>query len=44
MQNPKLYEQDFYAWAEEQAKHIRQNELNELDLVNLLDEVERGAA
>ena len=40
MQNPKLYEQDFYAWAEEQAKHIRQNELNELDLVNLLDEVE----
>ena len=34
------YHQDFYGWAQEQAKLLREHRLNELDLENLLEEVE----
>lgn len=38
--NTTLYERDFYAWAIEQAKLIKQKALGKLDLLNLLDEIE----
>ena len=31
----KLYDKDFYAWTQEQAKLIRQKALDKLDLVHL---------
>jgi hypothetical protein len=36
----KLYETDFYAWAEEQAARLRAREFDGLDLDNLIEEVE----
>jgi hypothetical protein len=35
-----LYEQDFYAWAREQAKSLRAGRYDELDLEHLTEEVE----
>jgi Domain of unknown function DUF29 len=35
-----LYEQDFYAWAREQATLLRAGRFDELDLEHLTDEVE----
>ena len=35
-----LYERDFFAWTQEQAKLIKEKSLDKLDLVNLLEEVE----
>lgn len=35
-----LYETDFYAWTVEQAKFLREGELNSLDLPNLAEEIE----
>ncbi|MGH6918206.1 MAG: DUF29 domain-containing protein [Geminicoccaceae bacterium] len=36
----KLYDQDFYVWAECQAELLRAGRLDELDLANLILEVE----
>src|SRR4051812_9998683 len=35
-----LYEGDFYAWTQEQARLLREQRWNDLDLDNLVDEVE----
>ena len=35
-----LYETDFYAWTQEQARLLRQRRWADLDLDNLIDEVE----
>jgi hypothetical protein len=35
-----LYERDLYAWAKEQAAHLRARRLEALDLPNLAEEVE----
>lgn len=35
-----LYEADFYAWTQEQARLLRERRWNDLDLDNLVDEVE----
>lgn len=34
-----LYNQDFYAWTQEQAKLIKENHLGDLDLTHLLEEL-----
>lgn len=38
--NSSLYEQDFYAWAQEQAKLLREGAWKCLDIVNLAEEIE----
>jgi Domain of unknown function DUF29 len=38
--SPTLYEQDFYAWASEQATLLRAGRYDELDLEHLTEEVE----
>ncbi|MCW5713274.1 MAG: DUF29 domain-containing protein [Bauldia sp.] len=35
-----LYERDFFAWTQEQARLLRERRFDELDLQNLIDEVE----
>src|SRR5207237_1518879 len=35
-----LYEQDFYAWTQEQAKLLREGAWKCLDVVNLVEEIE----
>ena len=35
-----LYDQDLYAWAQEQAAHLREGALKELDLEHLIEEIE----
>ncbi|RIK39455.1 MAG: DUF29 domain-containing protein [Chloroflexi bacterium] len=35
-----LYDVDFYAWTQEQAKLLRQEEFSRLDITNLIDEIE----
>jgi Domain of unknown function DUF29 len=35
-----LYERDFYAWTQEQARLLRERRWSELDLNNLVDEVQ----
>ncbi len=35
-----LYENDFFAWTQEQARLIKEQAFNKLDLVHLFDEVE----
>jgi len=35
-----LYENDFYAWTQEQAQLIRHHQWSQLDLPNLLEEIE----
>jgi len=35
-----LYETDFYAWTQEQAKLLRHHQWSELDLLNLIEEIE----
>jgi Domain of unknown function DUF29 len=35
-----LYERDFCLWAEQQARLLREGQLEELDVVNLIDEIE----
>ena len=35
-----LYEADFYAWTQEQARLLRERRFGDLDLDNLVDEVE----
>jgi hypothetical protein len=38
--SPELYEQDFYAWAREQATLLRAGRFEELDLAHLTEEVD----
>src|ERR687898_2734191 len=38
--SPDLYEQDFHAWAREQATLVRAGRYDELDLAHLTEEVE----
>ncbi len=40
MESVNLYEKDFYAWTQEQAKLIKEKSFNQLDLMHLYDEVE----
>jgi hypothetical protein len=35
-----LYQTDFYAWTQEQAKLLRKCQWSELDLSNLIEEIE----
>src|SRR5215831_11171986 len=35
-----LYDQDFYAWTQEQAALLREGAVHELDLGNLAEEIE----
>ena len=35
-----LYERDFCLWIEEQARLLRQGDLERLDVVNLVEEIE----
>ncbi|MFB8789772.1 MAG: DUF29 domain-containing protein [Potamolinea sp.] len=37
---PSLYENDFYAWTQEQATLLRKHQWSELDLLNLIEEIE----
>ncbi|MEI3651347.1 MAG: DUF29 domain-containing protein [Dolichospermum sp.] len=36
----KLYETDFHAWTLEQAKLLKQGQINQLDILNLIEEIE----
>jgi hypothetical protein len=36
----ELYESDFYAWTQEQARLLRERRFDDLDLDNLVDEVQ----
>jgi len=36
----ELYDQDLYAWAQEQAAHLREGAWQELDLEHLIEEIE----
>ena len=36
----KLYEADFYAWTQEQAELLRNQQWNQIDLPNLVEEIE----
>ena len=36
----RLYETDFYAWTQEQAKLLRDGKLDCLDILNLVEEIE----
>jgi len=45
MQTPQnkqinLYETDFYAWSQQQANLLRQQQWHQLDLANLIEEIE----
>jgi predicted nucleic acid-binding Zn-ribbon protein len=35
-----LYDTDFYAWTQEQAKLLRHQQWSQLDLLNLIEEIE----
>lgn len=38
--NTDLYEQDFYAWTQQQAALLREGKVHELDLASLAEEIE----
>jgi hypothetical protein len=40
MQTTTLYDQDFHAWTQQQAKLLRSGALQELDIENLIEEIE----
>lgn len=40
MQVTTLYDQDFYAWIQTQAKLLREGRFGELDIANLVEEIE----
>jgi hypothetical protein len=45
MRNSSLYEQDFYAWANEQAALLRNGRVSDADLEHIAEEIESmGAA
>lgn len=37
---PNLYESDFYAWTQEQAKMLHDRQWSQIDLPNLIEEIE----
>ena len=39
-QTSNLYETDFYAWTQEQAKLLQEGVWESLDIVNLVEEIE----
>lgn len=39
-----LYDQDFYAWTQQQAKFLKEKTLDKLDLIHLFEEVESMGA
>jgi hypothetical protein len=40
MQTTTLYEQDFYAWTQQQTALLRAGQLAQLDVENLIEEIE----
>lgn len=40
MSNSTLYEQDFHAWADEQARLLRSGRLSEADIEHIAEEIE----
>ena len=38
--NAELYEQDLYAWTQEQAALLREGAVHDLDVTNLAEEIE----
>jgi hypothetical protein len=40
MRNSRLYEQDFYAWANEQAALLRTGQVSDADLEHIAEEIE----
>ncbi|WP_008308348.1 DUF29 domain-containing protein [Leptolyngbya sp. PCC 6406] len=40
MQTTTLYDQDFYAWTQQQTKLLRSGRFGELDIENLVEEIE----
>jgi predicted nucleic acid-binding Zn-ribbon protein len=40
MQTTTLYEQDFYAWTQQQTDLLRSGQLAQLDVENLIEEIE----
>jgi Domain of unknown function DUF29 len=40
MQTTTLYDQDFYAWTQQQAELLRSGKLDGLDIDNLVEEIE----
>lgn len=40
MQTTNLYDQDFYAWTQQQAELLRSGKLEGLDIENLVEEIE----
>jgi hypothetical protein len=40
MQTTTLYEQDFYAWTQQQTDLLRSGQLEKLDIENLIEEIE----
>src|SRR5580658_5895721 len=40
MSNRQLYDQDFYAWANEQAQLLRAGRLSEADIEHIAEEIE----
>ena len=41
--NTTLYEQDFYAWANQQASLLRAGRLTDADIANIAEEIESMA-
>jgi Domain of unknown function DUF29 len=37
---PNLYEQDFYAWTQQQSHLLQHQQWHQLDLPNLIEEIE----
>lgn len=40
MPSPSLYESDFYAWTQEQATLLRDEQWSQIDLQNLIEEIQ----
>ena len=40
MSNTTLYDRDFYAWANEQARLLRDRRFDDADLANIIEEIE----
>jgi hypothetical protein len=40
MQTTTLYEQDFYAWTQQQVELLRSGQVNDLDVENLIEELD----
>jgi hypothetical protein len=40
MQTTTLYDQDFYAWTQQQVELLRSGHLQELDIENMVEEIE----